>query len=164
MRRIRWSLALALMVAGATAAQGERQAQQQAQQAVKHVVVTPNQIRWQAAPAVLPQGAQIAVLEGDPSKAGPFTVRLKAPAGYRIAPHSHPGIEHVTVISGTFNIGMGDTLDTSKGQALPAGSFIVLPPGMHHYAWATSDAVVQLHGVGPWELNYVNPDDDPRNR
>ena len=83
------------------------------------------------------------------------------PAGYRIAPHWHPLRENVTVISGTFKVGMGDTFDTSKMGAFPAGSFAYLDPDMHHYAMAVSDVVVQIHGTAPVQFNYINQQDDP---
>jgi quercetin dioxygenase-like cupin family protein len=103
----------------------------------------------------------LAVLEGDPSKAGPFTMRLAMPAGYRIIPHFHEADEHVTVISGAFQVGMGETFDEGKLSTLPPGTFGVIPPGMRHFARADKATVIQLHGVGPWELTYVNPADQP---
>lgn len=103
------------------------------------------------------------ILEGDSSKPEPFAIRLQIPAGTQIAAHWHPGLEHVTVISGTFHIGLGDKLDTMKGITLPPGSFMVLPPKTNHYAWAEEDCVIQLHGVSPWGLHYVNPAEDPSN-
>jgi quercetin dioxygenase-like cupin family protein len=105
----------------------------------------------------------MAVLAGDPNKKGPFTVRMQAPAGYKITPHTHPTAENITVISGTFNIGMGDKFDEAAGKELGAGGFVVLPTGMKHYAWSTADAIIQIHGKGPFAIKYVNPADDPRN-
>lgn len=128
------------------------------------IVAVPNSIEWSPAPAALPPGAQLAVLEGDPSKPGAFTMRLSMPAGYRIPPHFHPVTEHVTVITGTFYVGMGDAFDASKASELPAGTFAALEPGVRHFAFTRDVAVIQLHGVGPWGLTYVNPADDPRNR
>lgn len=127
-----------------------------------HVLVTPGELRWQVGPPSLPPGAQFAVVEGDPKQAGLFTMRLKLPANYRIPAHWHPADEHVTVISGTFNMGMGDVLDTAKSTALPAGSFALMPAQMRHFAWASEETVIQLHGAGPWQINYLNPADDPR--
>ena len=127
-----------------------------------HVFVTPGDLTWQDGPPSLPPGAQFAVIEGDPKKEGLFTMRLKLPANYRIPAHWHPADEHVTVISGTFNMGTGDALDTNNGQALPTGSFALMPAQMHHFAWTMEETVVQLHGVGPWQINYLNPADDPR--
>jgi quercetin dioxygenase-like cupin family protein len=124
-------------------------------------VTTPEHLNWGPAPAILPAGARLAVLEGDPSKAGPFTMRLAMPAGYRIAPHFHQVDEHVTVISGAFQVGMGDTFDEGKLTTLPPGTFGVIPPGMRHFARADKATVIQLHGTGPWGLTYVNPADQP---
>lgn len=119
-------------------------------------------IAWRDGPPSLPKGAQIAVLEGDPSKAGAFTFRLKFPSGYRIPPHFHPVIEHVTVMSGALSIGQGDTWDDSKLVRLNTGDFIYMPPGSRHFAQAHGETVIQLHSTGPWGITYVNPQDDPR--
>ena len=108
-----------------------------------------------------PPGAKMAVLEGDPTKEGPFVIRVKAPDGYRVAPHSHPKAERLTVISGEFHIGMGDKLDPQKGQLLHAGGFAEAPAKMNHFAWTTNETVVQVHGPGPFAITYVNPADDP---
>ena len=108
------------------------------------------------------RGAQLAVLEGNPgAMTGDYTVRLKMPDGYRIAPHWHPNRENVTVIAGIFKVGMGDRFDESKMGGFPAGSFAYLDPDMHHYAMASGEVVVQIHGASPFQINYVNPDDDP---
>jgi len=131
-------------------------------QAPDHTVVTPGELKWVPAPDALPKGAQAALLYGDPSKNGPFALRLKAPKGYRIPPHTHPRQEVVTVISGDFRLGMGPGGDPAAAQALPAGSFFALPPGMVHYASADDETVIQLNSIGPWTINYVNPKDDPR--
>jgi quercetin dioxygenase-like cupin family protein len=118
-------------------------------------------LKWGPAPAIFPAGAKMAVLAGDPSKSGEYTVRLDMPAGYRIAPHFHPTDENVTVISGSFMVGMGDKVDASKMMTLPAGGFITAPAKAHHYASARGHTVVQVHGMGPFQLTYVNPADDP---
>jgi hypothetical protein len=125
-------------------------------------VYTAKEMSWTDAPPVLPRGAKVAVLEGDPSKEGPFVMRLKMPDGYKIAPHTHPKPERVTVISGTFHVGMGERFDPDKGREMPAGAFGTWPAGMKHYVWTKGETVIQLHGVGPWSLTYVNPEDDPR--
>jgi quercetin dioxygenase-like cupin family protein len=127
-----------------------------------HTIVAPQQIKWAPAPAVLPPGAEVAVLFGDPTKEGLFAMRLKLPAGYSVPPHTHPVDEVVTVISGTFALGMGETADQSKAQALPAGSFFALPPDTAHYVFIDEETVIQISTVGPWGLTYVNPEDDPR--
>jgi quercetin dioxygenase-like cupin family protein len=129
----------------------------------QHVVLSPGDLKWMDAPPGLPGGAKLAVLAGDPKKKGLFTVRLQTPAGYKIPPHTHPTSEHITVISGTFNIGAGDKFDEAAGKELGAGSYMVMPAGMKHYAWTPAEAIIQVHGMGPFVINYVNPADDPRN-
>ena len=126
---------------------------------------TPDQIKYGPVPAFLPRGAQLAVLEGDPmSSSGDFTIRLKLPDGYRIPPHWHPNRENATVISGNFKVGMGDTFDEGKMTTFGAGSFGYMDPTMHHYVMATGEVVVQVHGMSPLQVNYVNPTDDPSKR
>jgi anti-sigma factor ChrR (cupin superfamily) len=128
-----------------------------------HVALTPAEMQWGDGPPSLPPGAKLAVLEGDPGKAGKaFTVRLRVPDGYKVAPHWHPTVEHVTVISGTFHIAMGDKFDDTKGTALGPGSFGYMEPRMHHFGWFTGESEIQIHGIGPLAVNYVNPADDPR--
>jgi quercetin dioxygenase-like cupin family protein len=122
------------------------------------------QMKWQEGPASLPKGAMIAVLEGDPSKEGPFVFRVKLPDGYRVPPHTHPKIERVTVISGTFNIGMGEKFDEKKTRAMPAGTYGHWPAGMKHFVWTKGETILQFHGSGPWSIQYVNRDDDPRHQ
>lgn len=129
-----------------------------------HKMLTAAEIKWGPGPASLPPGAEAVVLYGDPTKDGLFALRLKFPKGYRIPPHTHPKPEIVTVISGTFHFGMGETADPAKTKALPAGSFITMPPGQTHYAGADEETVVQLNSTGPWAVNYVNPKDDPRKK
>jgi quercetin dioxygenase-like cupin family protein len=129
--------------------------------ASSHVLVEGGQVTWGPAPPVLNKGAQLAVLSGNPGATGPFVIRLKMPAGYKIAPHWHPTDEHVTVISGTFSLGMGDKFDTAAAKPLSAGGYALLPAEMRHYAWSQDGATVQVHGTGPFVLNYVNPADDP---
>lgn len=123
--------------------------------------VNADSIKWGPAPAALPPGAEIAVIAGDPSKPAPYVLRLKMPANYRIPAHHHPTTEYVTVISGKFHIGMGDKLDMKRGIQLRAGGFGEAPAKMNHYAWTTSETVVQVHGEGPFAITYVNPADDP---
>jgi quercetin dioxygenase-like cupin family protein len=129
-----------------------------------HTIVAADAVKWQAAPPTLPPGAQSAVLYGDPTKEGLFAMRLKLPKGYHIPPHTHPKPEVVTIISGAGRLGMGETADEKKTESLSAGSFIALPPGMAHYVYAGEETVVQLNSIGPWEVNYVNPKDDPRKK
>src|SRR5499427_9776722 len=123
----------------------------------------PTSIEWRPGPAAIPAGAKMAVHEGDPSKEGPFVVRFQFPAGYYIAPHTHPKTERVTVISGALYLATGESLDRNSAKKLPAGSFGYWPAGMKHAAWSEGETVIQLHGIGPWQINYVNPADDPRN-
>ena len=128
-----------------------------------HQMATPNDLKW--APVAAIQGAQIAVIEGPLDQAGvPFTARIKFPANSKVPPHWHSTTEHVTVMSGVLNMGLGDTLDTGKSQALGPGSVSIMQPGTHHFAWFGEDTVLQLHGIGPWTVTYVNPADDPENQ
>lgn len=129
-----------------------------------HVIVTPAELKWGDAPPIFEKGASFTVLSGDPSQPGLYVVRLKMPAGYKIMPHWHPTDEHVTVISGTFALGMGDNFDEASMKALPAGGYGLLPAQMRHYAMAKTEAIVQVHGMGPFQLTYVNPKDDPTKR
>jgi len=123
---------------------------------------TPDTIQWGPPPPFVMAGAQLAVLEGNPgASSGDYTVRLKMPDGYRIAPHWHPQRENVTVISGNFKVGMGDVFDKDKMATFPAGSFAYLDPDMHHYAMASGEVIVQVHGQAPLAFNYVNAGDDP---
>jgi hypothetical protein len=123
---------------------------------------TPDQVKWGPAPPFVPPGAQLAVLEGNPmADSGDYTIRLKMPDGYKIAPHTHPLRENVTVISGTLKVGMGDTFDAGKMMSFAAGSFAYLDPSMHHYAGASGETVIQIHGMSPVKFNYINLADDP---
>ncbi|MFP5265533.1 MAG: cupin domain-containing protein [Blastocatellia bacterium] len=130
-----------------------------------HVMMTPGDVKWGPAPPALPAGAQAALLEGDPSKAGStYTIRAKLPDGYRIPPHWHPVDENVTVIEGTLAMGLGEKFDDAAGHDMTAGSYARMPKGVRHFAWAKGDTIIQVHGVGPFEVNYVNPSDDPRKK
>jgi quercetin dioxygenase-like cupin family protein len=129
-----------------------------------HILLNSADIKWADAPPSMPPGAQIAVIEGDLKKAEPFAFRLKLPANYKIAPHTHPAIEHVTVLSGTFYMGAGDQPDQEKAIALTPGSFAAFQPGHSMFAWTEEETVIQVHGVGPWGIDYTNPADDPRKK
>ena len=129
-----------------------------------HVVVAPSELKWGDPPPVFEKGASFALIAGDPSKPGLYAVRLKMPAGYKIAPHWHPTDEHITVISGSFAIGMGEKFDQKSMKTLPQGGYAIAPADMRHYAMATTDAIVQVDGQGPFMLTYVNPADDPSKR
>jgi quercetin dioxygenase-like cupin family protein len=124
---------------------------------------SPEKIEWKPGPPSLPAGAKASVLEGDPGKDGPFVMRLEFPASYRIPPHTHPKTERVTIISGTMFLAMGENLDRRTAKTLPVGTYAFWPAGMKHTAWFDSPTVIQLHGIGPWQINYLNPADDPRN-
>ncbi len=129
----------------------------------KMTTVTPEEIRWSDGPPSLPKGAQFAVISGDPAAEGPFVMRLKLPANYAIAPHWHPADENVTVISGTFHMGEGTVVDRSKAKMMPVGSFTMMSAAMRHFAFThNTETIIQLHGMGPWRITYVDPKDDPR--
>ena len=129
-----------------------------------HVMSTPKDLKWGSPPPVFEKGASFTLVSGDPGKEGLYVVRLKMPAGYRINPHWHPTDEHVTVISGTFALGMGEKFDKSTMTELPVGGYALLPAQMRHYAMAKTASIVQVHGTGPFVLTYVNPADDPSQR
>ncbi len=130
-----------------------------------HIMMTLDEMKWGDCPPVLPPGAKCAVIEGDTKVPDVlFAYRLKMPDNYRVAPHFHPGDEHLVVISGTFNMGLGDKLDTSATKPMTAGSFMVMPKGTHHFAWTKGETVLQVYAVGPWGFTYLNPEDDPRTK
>jgi len=128
-----------------------------------HTVSLPDSLKW-VEPAALPR-ASMAIVQGNPGKDGLFVYRLRMPAGYRIPPHLHRASENVTVLSGVFFIGLGEKFDQGKGQQLPAGGFASVPPNHPHYAWVGgAETVVQVHGMGPTDLRFVNLEDDPRKK
>ncbi len=124
-------------------------------------VLSAKAVKWGAAPPVFSPGAKFAVMAGDPAAKGLVTVRLEMPAGYAIAPHFHPTDEHVTVLKGSFSIGMGDVVDKSKAMTLTPGGYAVAMANMHHYAFTTTGATIQVHMQGPFAITYVSPADDP---
>lgn len=127
-----------------------------------HISIIPSEIKWSDAPSIGP-GAKIAVLEGDPKQAAPFTMRLKLPPNFKIATHTHPADERVTVLSGTFHLGIGDKPDSAKAVAYPVGGLTVIPSGVSMFAFTTDEeAVLQVNGVGPWGIEYLNPTEDQR--
>ncbi|MBV9928547.1 MAG: cupin domain-containing protein [Acidobacteria bacterium] len=147
----------------ASAASGQSSAHAgDAQAQDKMGLFRPAEVKWEQGPASLQKGARMVVLEGDPSREGMFTMRLWLPDGFVVAPHWHTQVEHVTVISGVLNFGMGEKFDRGATRAMPAGSFGYWPVGMRHFAWTKGETVLQLHGRGPWTITYVNPADDPR--
>lgn len=132
-----------------------------------HVVMQPDALKWVVAPASLPKGAQVAVLVGDPNKGGPYVIRVKLPAGYKMPSHTQPTDENVTVISGALHIGHGDTFDQAQGEAqgeaVKAGGYVFVPKGEPHYTWVTEETVIQLSGTGPLVMiSYINPAEDAR--
>src|SRR5262245_53096992 len=127
-----------------------------------HRMVEPQDLKWDDV-AALP-GAKVAVIEGPLDQATPFMMRLKFPADYKVPAHWHPAIEHVTVLSGSLNMGIGDKLDTTQTKALPVGSVVIIQPKTNHFAWTKEETMVQVHGVGPWGVTFVNPADDPRKK
>ncbi len=133
-----------------------------AEPAEQHTIVAPSALSWGEGPPSLPPGSRMAVVSGDPSQPVPFILRAQVPAGYRVPPHWHPTTENLTVLAGTIALGMGDTFDAATMKDLSAGGAAVLPAEMRHSFLAKTAATFQVHGVGPFALNYVNPSDDPR--
>jgi quercetin dioxygenase-like cupin family protein len=119
-------------------------------------------LKWTDGPPALPKGVKMALLEGNPTQPGMFTMRLKFPDGSAVGPHWHTQTEHVTVIAGVLHLGMGEKFDRSAARTLVAGSFGYWPAGTRHFAWAEGETILQLHGQGPWTITYVNAADDPR--
>jgi len=163
--RLRFPAALAAagLIALSLPTHGDAPAESKKESA-EMAVLTPTDMKWQEAPPSLPKGAMIAVLEGDPTKEGEFVMRARMPDGYRVPPHTHPKTERVTVISGEMHIGMGEKFDEKTTKAMPAGTYGHWPAGMKHFAWMKGETVIQLHGTGPWSIEYVNPADDPRKK
>lgn len=156
---MRTTLAVGAVSLAVVAAAGAQMAAKPA-----HVVVGAAELKWGPAPPVFEKEAQMAVVSGDPGKPGPFVVRLKAPAGFKVMPHFHPTDENITVISGTFALGMGDKFDAAALKEMGAGAFALMPAEMHHFAMAKTAVIAQVHGTGPFALTYVNPADDPSKR
>ncbi len=130
-----------------------------------HIMKNTDDLVWNDGPKSLPAGSKVALVEGDPAQKGPFTIRLKFPAKYRIMPHYHPAIEHVTVLDGELYMGAGDKYDEAKAKELEEGGMGVMPAKFNHFAFTKDEAaIVQLHGIGPWDIIYLNPKDDPRKK
>ena len=161
MRNSRFTVGQFVLVAFAVAFAG---AAAVAQSTHSHIVVPADKVQWAPAPPFLPAGAEVSVLEGDPHAAGEVTLRLRFPANYNIPAHWHSMTERVTVLSGTFHVGMGDRLDRKASQTLEAGGFVSLPAKMNHFAWTDKPAVVQISLQGPFDIFYVNPSDDPQKK
>ena len=132
---------------------------------IGHVMLTPSQVQWQTGPASLPPGAQIAVLDGDPSQAGmSYTIGLKMPDGYRVPPHWHPMDASVTVVQGSFIMGLGEKVEPAQAQELTTGAYMRVSKGVRHYEWTKGDTIIYVYGLGPLDTIYVNPADDPRQK
>lgn len=129
-----------------------------------HVLVPADKVQWGPAPPALPAGAEISVLEGNPAAKGAITLRLKFPANYDIPPHWHSMTERLTVLSGALRVGMGDRIDREQSATLAPGGFVSLPASMHHYAWTSTPTIVQISLEGPFDIFYVNPNEDPQKR
>ena len=156
------SLCAVVAALGAVPAAREGGAADHPAMSAGHIVVMPNQLKWGPAPAGLPPGSLMAVLDGDPGKEGSFTLRAKLPAGYKVPPHWHSIAEHITVLSGALAIGSGDRFDKDAAVKLPAGGYTSMPPKMHHFAYCDDETIIQVHGTGPFDITYINPADDPR--
>lgn len=127
-----------------------------------HHVFEAGNVEFRPGPPTLPPGAQFAILVGNPAEEGQFVMRLKFPAGYDIPPHRHLKEEHVTVLSGGFGMAVGEIHDRSAASVLAPGSFVRIPAGEAHFAWTEEETVVQLNSIGPFGVEYVDPEDDPR--
>ncbi|MDK8464836.1 cupin domain-containing protein [Marinobacter sp. SS13-12] len=126
-----------------------------------YTMVTPSDLEWGPVGSMAP-GAKISVIEGNLAEEKPFTIRLRLPADYVIAPHIHPAYERVTVLSGTFHFAHGEEVDRNKATALPEGSVAIMSPGDPMFGYTEEEVVIQLHGTGPWGIEYLDPEDDPR--
>ncbi|MBP3955792.1 cupin domain-containing protein [Gemmata sp. G18] len=129
-----------------------------------HEIVTPDDIKWVDGPPSLPKGAKMILLEGDPAKDGPFVMRVKMPDGFKIMPHTHPKDERVTVLAGTLYLGMGAKFDEKAAKPMPVGSYGRTGAGMKHFGYVKGETILQVHGQGPWTIEYLDPADDPRKK
>jgi quercetin dioxygenase-like cupin family protein len=145
---------LAFGVAGAVAAAGGEAGKD------GFVAIKSSQIKWADAPSVAP-GAKLAVLEGSPKAKGPFTMRVLLPANTKVPVHTHPAVERVTVLSGAFHFAVGDKYDAARTEAYRPGDGFIVPAGMPMFGFTKEETVIQLHGIGPWGMNYLNPADAP---
>lgn len=154
-----WMAIAVVALIGGVAAAARQEASPQAS-----IQVSPGDVKWMDGPPSLPPGAKFALLSGDTKKDGLFVMRLKLPADYKIPPHSHPGDEHVTVLSGAIHVSMGDAFDPVKAKSLGAGSYALLPGRNNHFAFFKEETILQLNSMGPWDITYANPADDPRKK
>lgn len=159
---MKFVLVLAFLGSVSTASAADNKMTDKATPPSSHVMMKHDEMKWGKGPEALPAGVEVVVLEGDPSKEGHFTLRAKMPANYRIPPHTHPTTENLTVISGELMIGMGKKYEESKMTKLGPGGYVSLPNGMAHFAGTKDGMVIQVSAMGPFEVNYINPKDDPR--
>ena len=129
-----------------------------------HIMLNSADFKWGDAPPALPPGPKFALLSGDPSKPGPFTLRIMFPANYKVPPHTHPTYENVVVLEVTLNMGSSETFDESKATAINAGGYSAIPANHPHFVFTKDKATIQVNGEGPFVINYINPADDPRNK
>ena len=162
MRLVASVAACVVLLAGAMLAQQPRGTT--GEMSARSVMFVPSEAKWSPAPAGLPAGAEVAVLEGDPSQPGPFTLQLKVPDGYRVEPHWHPTDERQTVVQGTFMMGMGNKWTDSEMKELNAGAFVMLPARNSHYVVAKGESILQVSANGPFDITYVDAKDDPRKK
>jgi quercetin dioxygenase-like cupin family protein len=151
----RFALLLYLAIAGALHST-------HAQTKFDPIAITPSEMRWVTQGSMAAVGMEQVNLVGDPSKPGPYTLRLKFPAGYRLAPHTHPDHREVTILSGTWYTGYGEKFDESALKALPAGSFYTEPANVAHFVEVREPVVIQVSGTGPGGRRFVNPTDNPK--
>lgn len=126
------------------------------------IVIIPDNLTWSSFDA-FPPGAKAVILAGDPRQAGPFMLRVKIPPNYKVAPNWQTATVYVTVLSGRYHIGIGDKFNPKYGKTLPSAGSVIIPADSHLYFWTNTGAVLEIHGIGPWEIHYVNSADDPRN-
>lgn len=163
--RTRCTVALMLSICAVPLVQADEPTNPAAAVLKKHIMVTPGELQWGECSPMIPPGAQCATIEGDKNAPNVlFTYRLKMPDKYKISPHFHPADEHLTVISGTFKMGLGEKFDEKAMKSMVAGSFMVMPKGAPHFALTQGETILQVHAIGPWGLTYVNPADDPRKK
>jgi hypothetical protein len=160
MKTVHVSCAFLALLAVASADTPTKNAAKKAKPKAEPVFVIATDIKFGPAPPQLPKGAEVGVLYGDPTKAAPFTIRIKMPDGYKIPPHWHSRDENLTILAGTFVLHMGDTMD-APAHELIAGGYHFLPGKMHHAAEARGEVVVQVSGTGPFDIHYLNAADNP---
>lgn len=129
---------------------------------IKLILLRPEDIEWKEGPSGMPKGCSMTLMDGDPQTTNLYAMRLKMPLGYEVPPHWHMLDEHITVISGTFRVGLGEKFDTKETVSLKAGSYLVIPARINYYIWASEETVIQVNNKGPWNIHYARFKDDPR--